>query len=508
MIGRDHLDAGSVASPNRETEGMLDGSDAIADWPILNALLNTSSGATWVSVHHGGGVGIGYSLHAGMVVVADGSAEADEKLVARADVRPRDGRRAPRGCRLSSGDRGSRTRRHQTSRCGLIGRSAPRDRRAARPRAARAGVAGRCAHSRPARRLRHRTHVAAAAAGAVWIANRTQYLDMAAAATTPERCLAAIVAACPFKLRNGPLRPPADSPRAAFECAAGLVRRAVAPDGGPVTFLLDEFLDVRTFESFPGLRHVQRDLVARLAASPNRFRAGVALHRARTGCCAMPRRASKSCTCRRSTSTRSVACALRFDGGRRDWATPSPRRSRRSRAAAPPTRTSCSTCSRHGRRRPIRWPRLAALLASMGRSPRVPRSATSSGCTARAATARSRRSSACSPKTSRSISRKSRSGCSARQARRKDYLSWLEDVDLITCSGKRYAFEDPLLRLYVRLYGRPVPPTDARSGARSAAPTRKRACRARRHVRLPHRRSPSSHDDEDSSTSIRISEID
>jgi urocanate hydratase len=80
VIGRDHLDAGSVASPNRETEGMRDGSDAIADWPILNALLNTSAGATWVSVHHGGGVGIGNSLHAGMVVVADGTREADEKL--------------------------------------------------------------------------------------------------------------------------------------------------------------------------------------------------------------------------------------------------------------------------------------------------------------------------------------------------------------------------------------------------------------------------------------------
>jgi urocanate hydratase len=80
VIGRDHLDAGSVASPNRETEHMRDGSDAIADWPILNALLNTSAGATWVSVHHGGGVGIGYSLHAGMVIVADGSADADFRL--------------------------------------------------------------------------------------------------------------------------------------------------------------------------------------------------------------------------------------------------------------------------------------------------------------------------------------------------------------------------------------------------------------------------------------------
>ncbi len=80
VIGRDHLDTGSVASPHRETEGMRDGSDAIADWPVLNALLNTASGATWVSVHHGGGVGIGYSLHAGMVVVADGSRDADERL--------------------------------------------------------------------------------------------------------------------------------------------------------------------------------------------------------------------------------------------------------------------------------------------------------------------------------------------------------------------------------------------------------------------------------------------
>ena len=80
VIGRDHLDCGSVASPNRETEAMLDGSDAVGDWAILNALVNTASGASWVSVHHGGGVGMGYSLHAGMVVVADGSAEAEERL--------------------------------------------------------------------------------------------------------------------------------------------------------------------------------------------------------------------------------------------------------------------------------------------------------------------------------------------------------------------------------------------------------------------------------------------
>jgi len=80
VIGRDHLDSGSVASPNRETEGMMDGSDAIADWPLLNALLNTASGASWVSLHHGGGVGIGYSIHSGMVSVADGTDMADRRL--------------------------------------------------------------------------------------------------------------------------------------------------------------------------------------------------------------------------------------------------------------------------------------------------------------------------------------------------------------------------------------------------------------------------------------------
>src|SRR5688572_3191364 len=80
VIGRDHLDSGSVASPNRENEAMKDGSDAVADWPLLNALVNTACGATWVSLHHGGGVGIGFSQHAGMVVVADGTPRADRCL--------------------------------------------------------------------------------------------------------------------------------------------------------------------------------------------------------------------------------------------------------------------------------------------------------------------------------------------------------------------------------------------------------------------------------------------
>src|SRR6185503_7201298 len=80
VIGRDHLDTGSVASPFRETEGMLDGSDAIADWALLNALINTAAGASWISIHNGGGVGIGYSQHAGLVVVADGTDSAKRRL--------------------------------------------------------------------------------------------------------------------------------------------------------------------------------------------------------------------------------------------------------------------------------------------------------------------------------------------------------------------------------------------------------------------------------------------
>jgi urocanate hydratase len=80
VIGRDHLDSGSVASPNRETEAMLDGSDAVSDWPLLNALLNTASGATWVSFHHGGGVGMGFSQHAGVVIVCDGTPAAAKRI--------------------------------------------------------------------------------------------------------------------------------------------------------------------------------------------------------------------------------------------------------------------------------------------------------------------------------------------------------------------------------------------------------------------------------------------
>jgi urocanate hydratase len=101
VIGRDHLDTGSVAEPNRETEGMRDGSDAIADWPILNALVNTAGGATWVSFHHGGGVGIGYSQHAGMVIVADGTPKRAARRLERVlTTDPGMGVAAPRRCGL------------------------------------------------------------------------------------------------------------------------------------------------------------------------------------------------------------------------------------------------------------------------------------------------------------------------------------------------------------------------------------------------------------------------
>ena len=100
VIGRDHLDSGSVASPNRETESMKDGSDAISDWAILNAMINAVGGATWVSFHHGGGVGMGYSQHAGQVIVADGTPEAARQARTSADNRPGYGRGAARRCGL------------------------------------------------------------------------------------------------------------------------------------------------------------------------------------------------------------------------------------------------------------------------------------------------------------------------------------------------------------------------------------------------------------------------
>ena len=100
VIGRDHLDSGSVASPNRETEAMKDGSDAVSDWPLLNALVNTASGATWVSLHHGGGVGMGFSQHSGVVICADGTPEAAKRLERVLWNDPASGVWRQRRCRL------------------------------------------------------------------------------------------------------------------------------------------------------------------------------------------------------------------------------------------------------------------------------------------------------------------------------------------------------------------------------------------------------------------------
>ena len=111
VIGRDHLDTGSVASPYRETEAMLDGSDAIADWPLLNAMVNVASGASWVSIHHGGGVGIGRSIHAGQVSVADGTELAAQKLDRVLTNDPAHGRHPPRRRGLRARRRGRRRAR-------------------------------------------------------------------------------------------------------------------------------------------------------------------------------------------------------------------------------------------------------------------------------------------------------------------------------------------------------------------------------------------------------------
>ena len=269
VIGRDHLDTGSVASPNRETEGMRDGSDAIADWPILNALLNASAGATWVSVHHGGGVGIGYSIHAGMVIVADGTREADERLARVLTCDPGHGRGAARRRRVSR----SAAAPHANTAYGFRCRRRADDgspRRARAPRAGRArGDAG--AHSGRARRLRHRPHHAAARAGRS-PGPRPVPVHRRRARREHARALPhAVAAASPFRARPSAARAVRASAREAFDRTLALLRRARAPATRPATFLLDEVLELRTFESFPGLRHVLRELLQALAESGNRF---------------------------------------------------------------------------------------------------------------------------------------------------------------------------------------------------------------------------------------------
>jgi hypothetical protein len=288
--------------------------------------------------------------------------------------------------------------------------------------------------------------------------DRSQYLDVAAAATTPERCLKAVLTACR-------IHPPAAAefsaatPRAAFDSLLTFFA-SNAPDGRPLTFLLDEFLDVRTFESFPGLRHVQRELVNGLAESPASFvltsRFTARVHRllrdapARFEVVHMP-----------LVDTDDVQSMARlFEDGRPDWAAdvaPALAALGAGRATAI-THLLSTLASMHGRPDPLAA--LTALFSPAG-----------------ALTTRYRESYEFRLHRARGYGAlKAILGVLAETealnlteisqhlhrtpGSTKDYLSWLEDVDLVTSRGKRYSYEDPLLRVYVRLYGRPVPPTD------------------------------------------------
>ena len=244
VIGRDHLDAGSVASPNRETEAMQDGSDAVADWPILNALLNAVSGATWVSVHHGGGVGMGYSIHAGMVVVADGTPEAARAARARAHHRPRHGRHAPRRRGLRARARGG-ARARRADPAASTGERLPRGPapgpRGPAPRPRRSRSARSCSRARPAPARRPCCSASRRALEREgW---RPIYLDLMGAASSPDRFVLAALDALPAERfgdrlprghRDPPARrlgpPPARAGRAAPCSRSGLPSTA-PPDG-------------------------------------------------------------------------------------------------------------------------------------------------------------------------------------------------------------------------------------------------------------------------------------
>jgi hypothetical protein len=288
--------------------------------------------------------------------------------------------------------------------------------------------------------------------------DRSQYLDVAAAATTPERCFAAVLAttrlAPPATLRREPA-----STRDAFDLLLHYFDQASAP-GSAATFLLDEFLDVRTFESFPGLRHVQRDRIARLAASPARFvlasRFTARVHRllrdapARFEVIHVPPLEAPDVQ----------AMAHLFVGGSREWA---------SRIA--PAVAALSAGS------PTAAHVLLAGLASMGQATDPVAALAAAIAPDGALTARCRECYELRLHRARGYGAlKAILGVLADNeplnlteishllhrtpGSTKDYLSWLEDVDLIAMRGKRYSFVDPLLRLYVRLYGKPVPPSD------------------------------------------------
>ena len=478
VIGRDHLDTGSVASPNRETEGMRDGSDAIADWPILNALLNASSGATWVSVHHGGGVGIGYSIHAGMVIVADGIARGRREAAARPDVRPGHGRRAARRRRLpgSHRDRRGAGRADPDARVRAARTPSRRERPAVttlptvdqRIKATLSQDAGRIPVV--ARPLRLGPHQPAAAA-----ARRVRPATTASTSTSSgRRRRPSGSSGADRRLARSSRRRP--TPRVAV-AARGVRRHARVlrrrPPRGPGT----GHVPARRGARVPHVRELPRAAPRaartargdRLVAQP--LRADVALRhadRARAGqrVAAVRRRADR----RRCPTTNSRARSRRASARR----APDGRGRRRRRAAA--LASLVSRLSRRAgrlrvrdrgrdggaprRRRPTRWPRWprcstrhARLLVALRVHLRA----------AAAPRARLRRAEGDPRDPGRSQEPLTLTEISQRLGRTpgstKDYLSWLEDVDLVSVHQKRYRFRDPLLRMWVRLHCRPTPPT-------------------------------------------------
>ena len=382
VIGRDHLDTGSVASPNRETEGMRDGSDAIADWPILNALLNASSGATWVSVHHGGGVGIGYSLHAGMVIVADGTRRRRREARARADLRSR----ASASCATPTPDIPKRSPRPSAKACeSRCVRRRDVDSRAPTLDAPRARGARRVAVAHPgaARRLRQRPHdAAAAAARSARAARRASTSTSSAPRPRRSASCARSRRSSPFPVsrqRRGASRP-ARAPRSTRRWRSSA--RARAPAGEPATFLLDEFLELRTFESFPGLRRVLHDLRRRPGGERQPLRADQPLRRARAAPAARSLGAVRSHphAGARPPRTRSTSSADRRRAGRDDAHDARLPRAHRAGARRRPAglraraRRRARAMREHGGRaaatRSARWPRCSRPTAASRSSAR------------------------------------------------------------------------------------------------------------------------------------------